>query len=33
MGKKVITEMDSVLDSGGTNHMTKYADVFLEGRY
>ena len=33
MGKQVITEMDWVLDSGCTNHMTKHADVFLEGTY
>jgi len=33
MGKQVITEMDWVLDSGCTNHMAKYADVFLEGTY
>jgi len=33
MGKHVVPEMDWVIDSGCTNHMTKQAGVFLEGNY
>jgi len=33
MGKHVVPEIDWVIDSGCTNHMTKHAGVFLEGTY
>jgi len=33
MGKHVVPDMNWVIDSGCTNHMTKHAGVFLEGTY
>jgi len=33
MGKHVVPDMDWVIDSGCTNHMTKHAGVFLEDTY
>jgi len=33
MGKHVVPDMNWVIDSGCTNHMTKDAGVFLEGTY
>jgi len=33
MGKHVVPDMDWVIDSGCTNHMTKHAGVFLERTY
>jgi len=33
MGKHVVPDIDLVIDSGCTNHMTKHACVFLEGTY
>ena len=33
MGKHIVPDMDLVIDTGCTNHITKHAGVFLKGTY